>query len=375
MIKKIVKYPISIFVLMIIIIITILDIINRDKDFSNFENRSLAQKPVFYFDDFLKGRFTKDYERYINDQFVFRDKWIDLKSRSEFLLGKIENNNIIYGENNFLFEKYQKIDEKSLTKNIEFLLSFINKTPKDKVNFMIIPSSYTIYKDYLPYGVELVDQETYIKDIYNYLNNYNNINIISIMDSLKENKDKYIYYKTDHHWTSFGAYLAYSEFVKNNNLTLVDMSHFNKNEVDNFYGTYFSKSKNFNAESDVITYYDLPNLSVSIDGVPVDNINDDSRWSSSDKYSAFLRGNNGLTIIQNNDIYNNNNKILVLKDSFANSFIQYIVNNYKEVYVVDLRSFIGSFNEFFESNKFDDILIMYNFINLVEDVNISKIKY
>ncbi|MCR1950058.1 DHHW family protein [Clostridium sp. DSM 100503] len=374
MIKKIVKYPISIFVLMIIIIITILDIFNRDKDFSNFENRSLAQKPVFYFDDFLKGRFTKDYERYINDQFVFRDKWIDLKSRSEFLLGKIENNNIIYGENNFLFEKYQKIDEKSLTKNIEFLLSFINKTPKDKVNFMIIPSSYTIYKDYLPYGVELVDQETYIKDIYNYLNNYNNINIISIMDSLKENKDKYIYYKTDHHWTSFGAYLAYSEFVKNNNLTLVDMSHFNKNEVDNFYGTYFSKSKNFNAESDVITYYDLPNLSVSIDGVPVDNINDDSRWSSSDKYSAFLRGNNGLTIIQNNDIYNNN-KILVLKDSFANSFIQYLVNNYKEVYVVDLRSFIGSFNEFFESNKFDDILIMYNFINLVEDVNISKIKY
>lgn len=374
MIKKIAKYPISIFVLMIIIIITILDIINRDKDFSNFENRSLAQKPVFYFDDFLKGRFTKDYERYINDQFVFRDKWIDLKSRSEFLLGKIENNNIIYGENNFLFEKYQKIDEKSLTKNIEFLLSFINKTPKDKVNFMIIPSSYTIYKDYLPYGVELVDQETYIKDIYNYLNNYNNINIISIMDSLKENKDKYIYYKTDHHWTSFGAYLAYSEFVKNNNLTLVDMSHFNKNEVDNFYGTYFSKSKNFNAESDVITYYDLPNLSVSIDGVPVDNINDDSRWSSSDKYSAFLRGNNGLTIIQNNDIYNNN-KILVLKDSFANSFIQYLVNNYKEVYVVDLRSFIGSFNEFFESNKFDDILIMYNFINLVEDVNISKIKY
>ncbi|MDI9215541.1 hypothetical protein [Clostridium tertium] len=175
MIKKIAKYPISIFVLMIIIIITILDIINRDKDFSNFENRSLAQKPVFYFDDFLKGRFTKDYERYINDQFVFRDKWIDLKSRSEFLLGKIENNNIIYGENNFLFEKYQKIDGKSLTKNIEFLLSFINKTPKDKVNFMIIPSSYTIYKDYLPYGVELVDQETYIKDIYNYLNNYNNI--------------------------------------------------------------------------------------------------------------------------------------------------------------------------------------------------------
>ncbi|WP_460294178.1 DHHW family protein [Clostridium tertium] len=374
MIKKIIKYPISILVLTIILFITIIDISNKDKNFSNFENRSLAQRPVFYFDDFLKGRFSKDYERYINDQFVFRDTWIDLKSRSEYLLGKIENNNIIYGKDNFLFEKYEKVDEENLAKNIDSVLGFIKKIPNNNVNFMIIPSSYTIYKDYLPYGINLVDQEFYINDIYNYLNNYNNIKTISLIDMFNENKDKYIYYKTDHHWTSFGSYLAYSEFVKNNNLSLVDINNLNKHEVNNFYGTYFSKSKNFNAESDLITYYDVPNLSVSIDGVPVDNINDNSKWSSSDKYSAFLRGNNGLTIIQNNDI-SNNNKILVLKDSFGNSFIQYLVNNYKEVYVVDLRGFIGSFNEFFKSNNFDDVLIMYNFINLADDVNISKIKY
>ena len=374
MIKKIIKYPISILVLTIILFITIIDISNKDKNFSNFENRSLAQRPVFYFDDFLKGRFSKDYERYINDQFVFRDTWIDLKSRSEYLLGKIENNNIIYGKDNFLFEKYEKVDEENLAKNIDSVLGFIKKIPNNNVNFMIIPSSYTIYKDYLPYGINLVDQEFYINDIYNYLNNYNNIKTISLIDMFNDNKDKYIYYKTDHHWTSFGSYLAYSEFVKNNNLSLVDINNLNKHEVNNFYGTYFSKSKNFNAESDLITYYDVPNLSVSIDGVPVDNINDNSKWSSSDKYSAFLRGNNGLTIIQNNNI-SNNNKILVLKDSFGNSFIQYLVNNYKEVYVVDLRGFIGSFNEFFKSNNFDDVLIMYNFINLADDVNISKIKY
>lgn len=374
MIKKIIKYPISILVLTIILFITIIDISNKDKNFSNFENRSLAQRPVFYFDDFLKGRFSKDYERYINDQFVFRDTWIDLKSRSEYLLRKIENNNIIYGKDNFLFEKYEKVDEENLAKNIDSVLGFIKKIPNNNVNFMIIPSSYTIYKDYLPYGINLVDQEFYINNIYNYLSNYNNTKTISLIDIFKENNDKYIYYKTDHHWTSFGSYLAYSEFVKNNNLSLVDINNLNKHEVNNFYGTYFSKSKNFNAESDLITYYDVPNLSVSIDGVPVDNINDNSKWSSSDKYSAFLRGNNGLTIIQNNNI-SNNNKILVLKDSFGNSFIQYLVNNYKEVYVVDLRGFIGSFNEFFKSNNFDDVLIMYNFINLADDVNISKIKY
>ncbi|MDB1963028.1 hypothetical protein PMZ04_12145, partial [Clostridium tertium] len=150
MIKKIIKYPISILVLTIILFITIIDISNKDKNFSNFENRSLAQRPVFYLDDFLKGRFSKDYERYINDQFVFRDTWIDLKSRSEYLLGKIENNNIIYGKDNFLFEKYEKVDEENLAKNIDSVLGFIKKIPNNNVNFMIIPSSYTIYKDYLP---------------------------------------------------------------------------------------------------------------------------------------------------------------------------------------------------------------------------------
>ena len=68
-------------------------------------------------------------------------------------------------------------------------------------------------------------------------------------------------------------------------------------------------------------------------------------------------------------------KILVIKDSYANSFIQFLINNYNEVYVVDLRSFIGSFTEFYSNNNFDKVLIMYSFKNLVNDVNISRIKY
>ena len=87
-----------------------------------------------------------------------------------------------------------------------------------------------------------------------------------------------------------------------------------------------------------------------------------------------MRGNNGLTIIKNNSL-KDNSKILVIKDSFSNSFIQFLINNYSEVYVVDLRSFIGSFNDFYSNNDFKTVLIMYSFKNLVNDVNISRIKY
>ena len=367
------KYPISFSIISLILLISIIDISNKDIEFSIFENRSLAQKPEFYYDDFKVGRYFKDYERYINDQFFLRNSWINIKSFCEFSLGKKENNGIIYGDNNFLFDKFDTIDDINLNKNINTLKGFISENNSD-FNIMIIPESFSIYPEFLPYGVNLVNEIEYINNINEEFNKLNNVKVVNIIDTLTSNKERYIYYKTDHHWTSFGAYLAYKEFVNENNIPPIDITDLNENRADGFLGTYFSKSKNFNVKEDYILYYDINNIKVSIDGVEVDGLNDNSKWSSSDKYSAFLRGNNGLTIIKNNSL-KDNSKILVIKDSYANSFIQFLVNNYNEVYIVDLRRFIGSFNDFYNNNDFDKVLIMYSFKNLVSDVNISRIKY
>ena len=371
--ENIKKYPISFCSIVLILLISIVDISNTDMEFSQFENRSLAQKPKFYYDDFKSGRYFKNYERYINDQFLLRNSWINLKSLSEFSLGKKENNGVIYGDNNFLFDKFEAVDENNLTKNINSLKSFISSYDSN-YNIMIIPESFSIYKEYLPVGVNLVDELQYINSIYSEFNKLNNVKTINIVDTLNSNKDNYIYYKTDHHWTSLGAYLAYKDFANLNGLDPIDINNLKENRVEGFLGTYFSKAKNFNAKEDYILYYNNDNIKVNMDGVEVDGLNDNSKWDSSDKYSAFLRGNNGLTAIKNNSI-KDNSKILVIKDSFANSFIQYLINNYNEVYVVDLRSFIGSFKDFINKNDFDTVLIMYSFNNLVNDVNISRIKY
>ena len=365
------RYPLTIMILSFISIIFIIDIFNNDLYFSDYENRTLAQKPEFYYSDFLNGRFSKNYDRYINDQFLLRNTWINLKSRTELLLGKVENNNIIYGKEDFLFDKVEKIGNKSLEKNLNSIKSFTDKYIDRNISFMIIPSSFTIYEDLLPNGIKLIDEESYIKEIYS---NFDSTNNIELVDLFREKKNEYIYYKTDHHWTSYGAYLAYKEFSQHNNIEAIDISTLNPNYVYDFYGTYFSKSKKFNAKSDIITYYDINNIEVFIDGEQVENINDTAKWSSSDKYSGFLRGNNGLTVINNNNI-KEDTKILVIKDSYANSYIQFLINNYKEVYILDLRSFPHSFNEFYENYNFNNVLIMYNFINLVNDVHISKLRY
>ncbi|MDU4739265.1 DHHW family protein [Clostridium sp.] len=365
-----IKYPISILVLTIILFITIIDISNKDKNFSNFENRSLAQRPVFYFDDFLKGRFSKDYERYINDQFVFRDTWIDLKSRSEYLLGKIENNNIIYGKENYMFEKNISYDKERFKNNIDSINKFID-IYEGKVTTMIVPNSYTIYEEYIPWGIKLLNQENLINEVYNGNSKDRNIDLVSLF---KKNKEEYIYYKTDHHWTSYGAYLAYKAYIESLGEKPIDLNSLKKNEVNGFYGTYFSKAKLFSAESDILTYYDIDNITMNIQGKIFESLYDYDKLNIRDKYSVFIRGNNGLTIIENKNI-KLGKKLLIFKDSFANSMIPFLSQNFQEIHVVDLRSFSWKVSEYMKNTNFDEILILYNMENFLRDINITRIKY
>ncbi len=355
----------------VIILFTIVSLISGDKEFSELENRKLKTNVKFTIKNFLDGSFQEDYESYINDQFPLRDNWISLKSMNEYILGKIENNGIIYGSDEELFEKFDSLDEEKLKNNVGAINNFA-ETYYDKVSLMIIPSSYEIYKENLPMGSPIILQEELINKIYNFSTFSNNIDV---MKELLDNKNSYIYYKTDHHWTTYGAYLAYCKFIDSINGNKVNLENFKEVELPNFYGTYYSKAKPFNIEPDIMTYYDFNNLTMEIVGDKIyDSIYDYSKETLRDKYSLFLYGNNPLTIIKNKDI-KNNKKILVIKDSFGNSLVPFLTQNYEEVHVIDLRHFSSKLSSYLQENDFEDILIVYNFINLATDNNVLRIKY
>lgn len=355
----------------VIILFTIVSLISGDKEFSELENRKLKTNVKFTIKNFLDGSFQEDYESYINDQFPLRDNWISLKSMNEYILGKIENNGIIYGNDEELFEKFDSLDEEKLKNNVGAINNFA-ETYYDKVSLMIIPSSYEIYKENLPMGSPIILQEELINKIYNFSTFSNNIDV---MKELLDNKNSYIYYKTDHHWTTYGAYLAYCKFIDSINGNKVNLENFKEVELPNFYGTYYSKAKPFNIEPDIMTYYDFNNLTMEIVGDKIyDSIYDYSKETLRDKYSLFLYGNNPLTIIKNKDI-KNNKKILVIKDSFGNSLVPFLTQNYEEVHVIDLRHFSSKLSSYLQENDFEDILIVYNFINLATDNNVLRIKY
>lgn len=354
----------------VVVLLSVLDILKPDKTFSDLENRNLKQKVKFTVDAFWDNSFQQNYESYINDQFIFRDGWIDIKSRSEYCLGKIENNGIIYGDKEYLFEKYSSFDNTRFLNNIEAIKIFKDKVPS-KVSLMIAPNSYEIYKELVPKAAPLVPQEENIEYIYENIVDTNNINLSEIM---KENKNEYIYYRTDHHWTVYGAYLAYKEFVESIGEIPIKLEEGDVTKVDNFYGTYFSKAKPFNVEPDIFSYLDVSGVTMSILGEEYDSIYDYSQLELRDKYALFLKGNNALTVIKNSNL-SNGKKIAVIKDSYANSLVPYLTQNFEEIHVIDLRTFKEKVDQYINNNNIQDVLILYNFINFTRDVNIIRLKY
>lgn len=354
---------------LVVLVLSVLDIFKCDIGFSELENRNLNRKPDFTLEKFLEGKFSISYDKYLNDQFIFRDNWIDIKSKSERILGKVENNNIILGKDGCLFDKVIKVDEDRLKINLDAVNKFIESTNVE-TTVMIVPNSYEIYKDKLYYGLNLVDQTVGLQKIYKELNG----NKINLIDLFNEEKNNYIYYKTDHHWTSYGAYLAYKELVNNRGLSIVVLDKFSANKVEGFYGTYFSRAKPYDSNGDILTYYDIPNIEMKIDEKIYDGLYDLSKLEGRNKYEIFTRGNNPLTIIKNKAL-DNNKKLLIFKDSYANSLVPFLTQNYEEIHMMDLRSFSTKVSKYIKENNFDDIFIVYNFTNFISDLNLVKIKY
>lgn len=372
------KYPTFFVFSILVILFTVIDIINSPNEFSELENRKLSQMPILSLKSYIDTSFSSDYEKYINDQFFLRDNWIDLKSRIEYLLGKRENNDIIFGKENYLFKKFTTFNDEMLENNLNSIITFTNNYNKE-VDFFIIPNSYAIYDELTPRYLPLVDQLSLINSINSYLSLKSNdhINTINVAEELLKNKDDYIYYKTDHHWTSYGAYLAYLTYMDYLGLEIVDINNLEKITINNFLGTYYNRSKYFKADSDFITYYNILGLHIEIDGKEKLSLMDLDKFKGSDKYSAFLWGNNGLTKVINENISEERkgSSILIFKDSYANSFIQFLSYNYEIIDIIDLRCFKESIRNFMKDKDYNEILIMYSFNNLSTDINIRRLKF
>ena len=376
-VKEILHYPLLLIFAGLILITTVLDLATPAKSFSEMENRYLAQRPEMTIRSLMAQdedqKYSIQYEEYTNDQFIGRDGWITLKSIAESALGKIENNGIAYGDDHYMFAKMQyfsDLQNRQYPRNISFIQQMAEKYPQMKIAFGIIPNSYAVLWEKVPFGLENINQEAGIAEIYQGIT-APNVEKLYFLPLLQEHRDEYIYYRTDHHWTTLGAYYAYSRLCETLGLVPFDREAHTAVEVPDFYGTFYSRARTWNAQPDTLTYYELDNpltiYTVTGPGMPTQGeaagLYDLDKLAVYDKYAAFLHGNNGFSRVEGDG----EGRILVIKDSYANSLVPFLTANYAQIDVVDLRNYNYGLDALIAENGYDQILVLYSFDSFKSD--------
>lgn len=342
---------------------------NRDTVFSESENRYLAARPKLTPAGLADGSFMEQFELYTEERLPLRDMLIRLKAVTEQILLKNENNGIARGKDGFLFEKLVKTDEQ-LNKNKAALVNFAGKCGRD-INICIVPNSCEILEDKLPAGFPGVSQKSEIGDLYASLLTYDNVNTIDVSDTLSEHRDEYIYYRTDHHWTTQGAYYGYVRLCDEMGLEPVSMDRLSgkRRDVQDFYGTYYSKYKGYGVGPDILTYYDIPVSYYEAGGESHDGMYDTGKLKVYDKYAMFMYGNEGLATVRSmpDEGEDKRSELILFKDSYSNCLIPFLTYNYDTITVVDLRYYNRPVDELLGEHGDADILLLYNFMHYNED--------
>lgn len=341
-----------------------LNFLYPDIPFSTKENRTLQTLPQFSTKKLISGTFSKEIESYVTDQFLLRDKFIELKSNTEFNLGKQENNGVILTSNNTLIEGFAKPDYDLVDKNIGAINQFTQKISVP-VYTAIIPTQSEVLKHTLPKNTPSYSQETLINYIYGTLEN-----TVDVLTPLSNQNRKYIFYNTDHHWTSLGAYYGYEAIISKMNFTPVSLDSYNAQiQATNFNGTIYNKSGIRKAQSDTIHSY-VENQEIMVnDGTK--NLSkmlyNKDYENEEDKYALFLGGNDPQVTIKGEGKEN----LLIIKDSYTNAMVPFFIAHFKEIHLIDLRYMRDSVSEYLTQNEIHQVLICYSTGNFVEDKNLQ----
>ena len=347
----------------------------KDRDFSENENRKLAQMPALSGKAVLRGDFSDGFEACVQDQFPGRDGFVSAKTRMELAAGKRDNGMVYFGNDGYLFS-IEKIDEDQLKKNIGYINDFAARFGDErKVTLMVVPTAANILREKLPKNAVVPDEN----GAFDIAAKESQVELLDLRETLMEKKEEYIYYRTDHHWTTLGAFYGYcrwkGEEANRENYAEVQVS-------DAFYGTNASKAMLSSVMPDRMIRFDRKGSHgadmqiFEADGRMKRELNtlyDDAYLKKKDKYSYYLSGNNPVTVIHSKS-GPEGKTLLVVKDSFAHCFLPFLTEDYETIVAVDLRYCRRSLDTLTETYEADEILFLYNILNLSQDKNLVFLK-
>ena len=350
-------------------------IVNPKKEFSENENRYLAKTPVLSVKNILSGDYMEDVSTWLSDHFPMRDFFMGFKSTVEISTGRRELNRVYIAQDEYLIEAYMPpISTDRISDTFKKVYDKIDHTQID-TRLMLIPTAVTIYKDKLPSGAPVSDQMAVAREIYE----KSGIPAIDCSAFLFSGAtDGQLYYRTDHHWTTYGAYQGYLAYCEEKGLTPVLLEELTAQTVtEEFAGTLYSKVNDYSHRKDSITIYensdDRLTVTYTDTGEVTDSLYNMSYLEVKDKYSMFLNNIHTLVEIEN-ETAESDAVLVLIKDSYANSIVPFLTHHYQKIYVFDTRYYKGGVSKFLaEHDEVTDVLILYNMNTIDTDTGIRGI--
>lgn len=364
----------------ILLLFGLLILVLPQQHFSENENRTLAILPKFHLADFCSGGYQPELEDAVDDQVPGRDRFTALASLIQRMAGYRDIGGAYLAADDTLISKMtiDDIEQFRYMENLRYV-EYLSEQCPEQLNLMLVPSAGTILSEQLPYqapfyeagpmykAAKVVCSETQILDLRKPLR---------LQRDLLEEEDwnTSVYFQTDHHWTLPGAYQGYAAYVKAQNREPREYASFAPELVsEEFYGTLYSKVLDRNRKADVM--YAASQVgdieSVVCDGKEQNGIYDEKKLSAKDKYAYFFGGNYGEVRVRMDT--ESERKLLVFKDSFANSMIPFLLQDYQEVIMIDLRYYRQSVAELLEEENDAEILVLYEMSNFATDANLFKL--
>ena len=341
-----------------------------DRERSETENRTLAQVPAFTWEGLKDGSYTEALEEYFADQFPLRDGWTGLKARVEQLWGKSEFNDVfLCGDT--LISKVPTPDAQLVKNNLSYIQR-LAENAKANVYVGLIPSAAEVWKDRLPYGADTWDQS----DLR--VSAGEGLPKVDFNAALTAHAEEPIFYRTDHHWTTLGAFYGANAVLETLGEEPLKAEDFTVEvAAEDFNGTLYSTSGIHWLTPDTMEFW------VSEDGLCVTSwrsgkaeeasLYDRSYLAVKDKYSAFLGGNQPLCVIKNEAV-TDGSKLLLIRDSYSDAMAPFLAQRFAEVHLLDLRYYRMPASIYAADNGIEDILVCYSIQNFISDRNLVLLK-
>lgn len=351
-----------------------LTVFSEKKSFSELENRYLSEFPEISASAWFSGDWAEGAATYSREHFSLRPRWISLRTALERISGHDEVNGVYFSDGR-LFEASQPVDYEKVDRSISAINSF-GEALGGKLSVMIVPTASQIYADRMPPYSPDQEQRRMINYVYGALGD--NIAKIDVYDALYRSRDDYIYYRTDRHWTTYGAYIAYTVCLRRLGYTPVGVDKIDiEHASHSFLGSLYSDVLSDEAEPDTIDFYTSGGAEVTSvkitnpDGTVSerDDVIFRENLEKKDKYLCFLGPNVPKIEIESNA---GGGSVLVIKDSYANCFAPFLTKHFSKVTVVDLR-YMMRISDYCDPSEYDSVLLLYNASTFATDGNIVKL--